>query len=138
MIAIIKSLFGGKKSSNNEPAPQKAPRQRAQAYFLDNDSAKTMGNIDYMRTAKSVKKSYAQAVGKLNVLSGEVEESISAMEKKIGGISGGITPTTPSSSSSSSSSFTQSSTFQTSSTPRRRASDSSMDSFRQMAKDMKK
>ncbi|MDY6802867.1 MAG: hypothetical protein SXA11_03540 [Cyanobacteriota bacterium] len=137
MIAIIKSLFGGKKSSNNEPAPQKAPKQKAQAYFLDNDSAKTLGNIDYMRTAKSVKKSYAQAVGKFNVLSGEVEESISAMEKKAGGISGSVTPTTPSSTSSSSS-FSQTPTFQTSSTPRRRASDSGMDSFRQMAKDMKK
>ena len=130
MIAIIKTLFGGGKS-NKDKGP---------AYFLDNDSAKSLGNIDYMRTPKSVKKSYAQAVGKLNVISGEVEESISAMEKKQVGGMGSTTPATPSttSSSSSSSSFGQSSTFSSSSTSRPRSNDSSMDSFREMARKMKK
>ena len=122
MIAIIKTLFGGGKS-NKDKGP---------AYFLDNDSAKSLGNIDYMRTPKSVKKSYAQAVGKLNVLSGEVEESISAMEKKQVKMNGGTTSNT------SNTSFNQSSTFETPSTPTRRSSNSGMDSFRDMARNMKK
>ena len=125
MIAIIKTLFGGGKSN----------KDKGTAYYLDNDSAKSLGNIDYMRTAKSVKKSYPKAVGKLNLISGEVEESISAMEKKQGGIAGSTTsaiPTTPSSS------VSQSSTFSTSSTFRRSSSSSGMDSFREMARNMKK
>lgn len=125
MIAIIKTLFGGGKSDQDKDP----------AYYLDNDSAKSLGNIDYMRTAKSVKKSYPKAVGKLNLISGEVEESISAMEKKQGGIADSTTsatPTTPSSS------FGQSSTFSSSSTFRPRRSDSNMDSFREMARNMKK
>lgn len=121
MIAIIKTLFGGGK------------KDKGPAYFLDNDSAKSLGNIEYMRTPKVVKKSYAQAVGKLNVLSGEVEESISAMEKKQVGMNGSMTSST-----SSSSSVTQSSTFTNTSTPSRRGSNSSMDSFRDMARNMKK
>ena len=122
MIAIIKTLFGGGKSK----------KDNGPAYFLDNDSAKSLGDIDYMRTPKSVKKSYAQAVGKLNVLSGEVEESISAMEKKQVGRNGSMTSNT------SSTSFNQSSTFQNTSTPSRRSSNSSMDSFRNMARNMRK
>jgi hypothetical protein len=127
MIAIIKNLFGGGKS-NQDKGP---------AYYLDNDSAKSLGNIDYMRTAKSVKKSYPKAVGKLNLISGEVEESISAMEKKQGGMTDSTTPATPTTPSSSSS-FGQSSTFSSSSTFRPRGSNSSMDSFREMARSMKK
>jgi hypothetical protein len=30
----------------------------AESFFLDPDDAKSMGNIDYMRTARKVKKSY--------------------------------------------------------------------------------
>ncbi len=30
----------------------------AESFFLDPDEAKSMGNIDYMRTARKVKKSY--------------------------------------------------------------------------------
>jgi len=128
MIAIIKTLFGGGKSNKN------SNKDKGPAYYLDNDSAKSLGDMDYMRTAKSVKKSYPKAVGKLNLISGEVEESISAMEKK----QGGIAESTTSATSTTSSSFEQSSTFSSSSTFRPRRSDSNMDSFREMARNMKK
>jgi hypothetical protein len=51
----------------------------AKSFFLDPDEAKTLGNLDYMRTARKVKKSYrsSQAWG-----SGFEEESvISSMER---------------------------------------------------------
>lgn len=129
MIAIIKALFG-RGNSNKDQGPE---------YFLDSDKAKSLGNADYMRTPKSVKKSYPKGAGKINVLSGEVEESISATQKKVGGMTDGTTSSKPTTtSSSSSSSFGSTSGFQSNSSFNRRGGDSNMDSFRKMARDIKK
>lgn len=88
MTGFIKGLFNGSKkgqadSSQSEapkpkpepvakaakpkPAP-KAPKpqpepQEGGAFFLDADDAKTFGNIDYMRTSKTVKRTFAKKKG---------------------------------------------------------------------------
>ena len=62
MTGFIRGLFG-KKSKKEE-----------NAFFLDADSAKTYGDIDYMRTAKTVKKSFPKGLG-------EVAEAISSLDK---------------------------------------------------------
>ncbi|WP_434685910.1 hypothetical protein [Pseudanabaena minima] len=51
------------------------------SYFLDEDSAKTFGNIDYMRTPKAVKKTFPTING---VKGAEITEIISATEKTEG------------------------------------------------------
>lgn len=133
-IGALFGLFGGKKASNPS-TPKPAASRRGEAFFLDSDSSKGLGDMDYMRTAKSVKKSYPKAIGKLNLLSGEVEESISAMEKRVGGA---IPKTVSSIPSSSSSTFEKKSTFVPTEATYRRSASSNMDMFRNMARDIKK
>ena len=121
-IGALFGLFGGNKANNTDSG---------ESFFLDTDTAKGLGNLDYMRTPKSVKKSYPQAAGKLNLISGEVEESISATEKK-------QTTAMPKSVSSTPTPTVSYSKFEPTSTAPRRSADSGMDMFRNMARDIKK
>ncbi|NJK35811.1 MAG: hypothetical protein HC919_13220 [Oscillatoriales cyanobacterium SM2_2_1] len=68
MANFFQRLFGG--SDNGQP----------REYFLDQDSAKTFGDIDYMRTPKKVKKSFP-VPGKSDEIV-EIEEIVSATEKQ--------------------------------------------------------
>jgi hypothetical protein len=68
MANFFQRLFGG--NDNGQP----------REYFLDEDSAKTFGDIDYMRTPKKVKKSFP-VPGKAGELV-EIEEVVSATEKQ--------------------------------------------------------
>ncbi len=70
MTGFIRGLFGKKKEAENV-IKKDSPRE----FFLDADNAKTYGDIDYMRTSKSVRKTYPRG-------DREVIESISAMEKR--------------------------------------------------------
>jgi hypothetical protein len=72
VTGFIRGLFGGK-SKKEESAPQ--VKKDVNSFFLDNDSAKTFGDIDYMRTAKAVTKSFPNGLG-------EVTEVISSIDKK--------------------------------------------------------
>jgi hypothetical protein len=97
----------------------------AEAFFLDPDEAKTMGDIDYMRKARKVKKSFpsTKAWGE----GFEVEEEISATQKN------GFKPQQASASGS-----TNPSPEVKGEISQRRKADSNMDLFRNMAKDMRK
>ena len=110
-------LFGKKdKKENSENSDS--------SYFLDEDSAKTFGNIDYMRTPKAVKKTFPTVNG---VKGAEITEIISATEKTEGNeinvSSSKVSEPTPQS------------TFEPKINTR---VDSSMDMFLNMAKDIKK
>lgn len=70
MTGFIRGLFGGKNDDNKADNKKKEDN----AYFLDNDSSKTFGNIDYMRMARTVKKSFPKGLG-------EVEETMSSIDK---------------------------------------------------------
>ncbi|PZO39837.1 MAG: hypothetical protein DCF19_13170 [Pseudanabaena frigida] len=115
------ALFGlfGKKDKKDES------ENKGSAYFLDEDSAKTFGNIDYMRTPKAVKKTFPTVNG---VKGAEITEIVSATEK-IEGSETNITSNKPTES-------TSQSTFE----PKKLNTrvDSSMDIFLNMAKDIKK
>ncbi len=115
------ALFGlfGKKDKNEDSDKQ------GSEFFLDQDSAKTFGDIDYMRTPKAVKKTFPTVNGKKGA---EIVEVVSATEKTEG--------TEIETTSSSSSASISPSTFE----PKRLNNrvDSSMDIFLNMAKDIKK
>jgi hypothetical protein len=68
------ALFGlfGKKDEKKDAGNTES------SYFLDEDSAKTFGNIDYMRTPKAVKKTFPTVNG---VKGAEITEIVSATEK---------------------------------------------------------
>ena len=95
------------------------------AYFLDQDSAKTFGDIDYMRTPKAVRKTFPTVNG---VKGADIVGVFSATEKVVG-LEAGTT-------SSQSAEPIAPPTFEPAKLNTR--VDSSMDIFLNMAKDIKK
>lgn len=138
MVGFIKNLFSSK-SNNNESNEEQPKQQRQKAFFLDPDEAKTYGDIDYMRQPNTSKKSFPKTLK--NPEGQERVEQISASEKK-----------SLSNKNSNQSNNNQQSQFSPEPTPgnasssvqndpaieQRRKSDSSLDMFRNMARDMKK
>jgi hypothetical protein len=114
------ALFGlfGKKDKKEDSESTES------AYFLDEDSAKTFGNIDYMRTPKAVRKTFPTVNG---VKGADITEVISATDKTEGSEINVF--------SSNVSESTSQSTFEPKINTR---VDSSMDIFLNMAKDIKK
>lgn len=114
------ALFGlfGKKDKRNSD-------NQESSYFLDQDSAKTFGNIDYMRTPKAVRKTFPTING---VEGAEIVEIVSATEKKEESLIPNQNSTAPEQGP------------QTSFEPKKinTRTDSGMDIFLNMAKDIKK
>jgi hypothetical protein len=139
MTGFIRGLLGGKKAKNpgeaDRPVRQQPTIEQAEsAFYLDPDDAKSYGNIEYMRSSKTVRRTFARKAGEI----GEKERiwSVSAMEAirlQENGLPQQKSP--------------QADTFsqpvinpvnnQEPSLERRKV-DTSLDMFRQMAKDMKK
>ncbi|MEN9204745.1 MAG: hypothetical protein Q6J68_00635 [Thermostichales cyanobacterium SZTDM-1c_bins_54] len=61
------------------PRPEPGSQQ-SQAFFLDPDEAKTLGNVEYMRTPRTVRKTFPKIVGNQKETL-EIIESVSAVEK---------------------------------------------------------
>jgi hypothetical protein len=112
-------LFGKKNKQDNTPKD---------AFFLTPDESKTYGDIDYMRTSKTVRRTFVKTVG--NPKGGEVISQVSSdkMMKTDGSDAKRITPK------STDNTFTPTSEKSFSSNK----VDSSMDMFRQMAKKVKR
>lgn len=53
MTGFIRGLFSKKKK----------PEAPSNAFFLDDDSAKSLGNLDYMRTPNTVRRTFAKSLG---------------------------------------------------------------------------
>ncbi|MEM8603581.1 MAG: hypothetical protein AAGF24_07070 [Cyanobacteria bacterium P01_H01_bin.121] len=138
MTGFIRGLFGGR---NRQPA------KPSQAYYLDSDDAKTFGNLDYMRNPVTVRRTYAKTVSSpeekeviLQVSSTDRKVVGETKEKSVQQNSQSNSQSTASSFSATNGSFSSSSSFASSSsdTTQRRRTDSGMDMFRDMAKDIKK
>ncbi len=130
---LLGGLFNSKKSdptpepeAEAEPKWTYQPTEDANSYFLDADSAKTFGNIDYMRTTKTIKKTFPRFGGRAE--GAEVVEVTSSLNKTEGTAgSFGQAPKEPA---------PEIKPTKESSDRNRR--DTSMDMFRNMAKGMKK
>lgn len=120
MTGFIKGLFERK-------GADEAQSESSGAFFLDADSAKTFGDIDYMRTPKAVKKRFRMLGGEGEI---EVVEEISGMEKREVGAETTRTGEEKSTAAPPSPSL--------GSAADRRRVDTSMDMFRNMAKDIKR
>ncbi len=117
------------KPEKAKPVPQRV-QQNSDAYFLDADSASSMGNIDYMRTVKNIKRTYAKSINgivpdlniEVSAMTAKKQKEMDAAQSSFGAAQSNTTASTP--------------------TPaqvrERRRADSSMDMFRDMAKDIRK
>ena len=144
MTGFIGRLFGSKDKADKDetkaeaPAPARkerpAPMPTANgAFFLDRDSAISMGDVEYMRTVKKVKRTYAKTVESPEHK--EQVKEVSAMNGKVSGVSK-ESPTA--SNSGSETQPSQQSASSTNEAQQRRKTDTSMDMFRNMAKDIRK
>lgn len=111
--------------------PIDAPQNQPKEFFLDPDEAKTLGNVEYMRTPRTVRKTFPKIVGnKKETL--EIIESVSAVEKVRLNEPEAASPT-PESAASSAASTVESSVEP----PRRRPSDD-LNPWRSMAREIRK
>lgn len=78
MTGFIRGLFGSKSKKVEEEIVES--ETKVGEYFLDADTAKSFGDIDYMRTAKAVRKSFPKTLdSKGDDL--EIVEVVSSMQK---------------------------------------------------------
>jgi len=135
VTGFIKKLFGSKRQ-DSEPAAEiikPARIERGNAYYLNADDAKTFGNLDYMRSSKTVR--HTMPKGKVGQDNAYVRV-ISASEAI--SLNGSIpqAPLTSKGAQQAANSSTSPSVSSDAST--RRRPDSSLDMFRNMARDIKK
>ncbi|MBD1914511.1 MULTISPECIES: hypothetical protein [Cyanophyceae] len=138
MTGFIRGLFGGKAKNPGEadrpvrqPAPQQPTiKQVGGAYFLSDDDAKSYGNIEYMRSSKTVRRTFAKKRGETVEI--ESVRQISALEAKRLQEQGASVQKIASSEVS-----VQPAVKKDASAERRKV-DTNLDMFRKMAKDMKK
>lgn len=124
-------LFGNKTKYVDDPTPSAPnPKEDNEAFFLDPDSAKTLGDIEFMRKPKAIRRSFpttlkgkgsaiVTSISSLEVNSvSEADEIVQANSfdgNGNGAIANGSDPLAE-----------------------RKQNDSSLDLFRKMAKDLKK
>lgn len=141
MVGFIKGLFSGKPKSeeNNRaqsdvvPATEAKMRQKAvrqAAFFLDDNAAKTLGNVEYMKANRTVRRTFPKTAS--DPAEKETIATISAMQRTIASngqlviSESGETPTL------------KVEAPKVDEAAERRRTDTSMDMFRNMARDIKK
>lgn len=135
MTGFIRGLFGGGKRQPAQP-------KNTGAFFLSEDEAKTFGDIDYMRSNKVVRRTFARKKGQTEEM--ESIRTISAMKKQEVDERGVTQTSAPTASTpSAASAFERARSFEPKQPEqpkfeRRQDSSSDMDMFRKMAKDIKR
>jgi hypothetical protein len=138
MTGFIRGLFRSKKSNNAKQAPKKRANNSSGSYYLDPEDAKTMGNMDYMRTPRKVRKTFAKKADDPDP-NNERVEYISSMERSKNETSMQASTENTESTENAKPVFQQEQPqFNNNDVAQRRSTDSSMDTFRNMARDIKK
>lgn len=134
MTGFVKRLFGSKRADSDATAQRVKPQSTSGAYFLDEDSAKSLGNLDYMRTAQTIRRTFPKTAGSPEEK--EVIKRVSAMDsvqlskyEAEAAAQRGTPANQPN---------VQTSPTTSGEAAERRRLDSSMDLFRNMAKDIRK
>lgn len=141
MTAFIRGLFGSKAplpgESEAKPAPaQKANRQpkESKEFFLDINEARTYGNLEYMQTSKKVKRTFPKTADQPEEM--ELVQEVSAMDRIVEGQSKPASSAMPIAETKETQPSPTTST--SNEAAERRRTDTSMDMFRNMAKQIRK
>lgn len=141
MAGFLSGFFGGKSKDEAPTQPEvKQPTNNGQAYYLEMDEARTYGDLNYMRTAKKIRRTFPKTANNAEM---EMEKEVSAMNMADAGLGsqvpkvsmGSIVTGSPTEAPGSSVNGTAPSNADVTV---RRKSDSSLDMFRSMAKDIRK
>lgn len=135
MIGFIKGLFGSKKKAEEQPtqpsttAPMQNNPTNTGAFYLEFDDARTYGNLDYMRTSKKIRRTFPKTASSPEEM--ELIQQVSAMKMEKMGREGNQAE-------SQSAMTPESSTPKANEATERRRTDTSLDMFRNMARDIRK
>ncbi len=140
---------GKKEQAGDAASAKKEAKKEDKTYFLDADQAKTYGNIDYMRTVKSIRRTFPKTIGNSREFERTTQISALGTIKSdgagFGTLNGSTDPAAPLQSftretngSTSGSAQTPTTGKSSEDTSERRRKDTSMDMFRNMAKDIRK
>lgn len=141
MTGFIRGLFGSKTKTKDQPVEKPAPKPKSapdpqiasEAYYLGTDDAKTYGNLEYMRQAKTIRRTFPKTVGSPD--DKEYIVTVSSMSSQNGTAESLIKQAA--SFEEAAAKLEQAKTKVDPIAERRRG-DSSMDTFRNMARDMRK
>lgn len=143
MTGFIRGLFQSKPKA--EKAPQ--PKQKAESFYLDSDEAKSLGNLDYIRSASTIERTFPktasnpeervliQKVSSLSLEVVEASEGLPQAEKRKQEVLAKVTAEAEANKAPTKTFPGQAEVTETSS---RRRSTTDLDPFRQMARDMRK
>jgi len=136
MTGFINRLFGSKdRNESKEATPPKAkparPQHQGSTFFLDEDEARSLGNADYIRRADKIKRTFPESKGS-GSKGFSTEYEVSSLEKRR------AEQRLEEAKSSNSASFGSAQTPKENPAESRRQADSSMDMFRNMARDLRK
>ena len=135
MTGFIRGLFGGNKGD------RVAGSDKRGAFYLDADEAKTFGDIDYMRSAKTVRRTFAKKKGATEEMESVRKLSaLGATEVEENGLSEQKTFESPLSQSTfqANKPASEAPKFENKFAERRKPTSNDMDLFRNMAKDIKR
>lgn len=137
MVGFIKGIFSGKKKDEDEVVqlPKAKPEVRGKAakeslaYFLETDDAQSLGNAEYMRAVRSIRRTFPKTLSQPEEQ--EFIQEVSALKQAIRTKGAAAIEAVIEANS-------QSSAPKADPSVDRRRSDSSMDMFRNMARDINK
>ena len=129
MTGFIRRLIGSRQAENSSGS--NATPKNTGAYYLNPDDAKTFGDIDYMRTSKTVKRTFPKGGPRVRSVSSDQDVDANAVSQSTASSSTNQTfrPAAP---------LKDTTAPKVDSSSDRRAPDNSMDMFRNMAKDIRK
>jgi hypothetical protein len=138
MTGFIRGLFGSEKSQPVEaPAPTKKverqPKEKeSKAFFLEMNEARTYGDLEYMQASKKVKRTFPKTLDQPEEQ--EFVQEVSAMDRVVEGKAATASSAMPMAEPQQQTSTASSSDEAV----ERRKTDTSMDMFRNMAKQIRK
>lgn len=153
MVGFIKGIFRAKQAADTESAspPEAAPRlpkPKPQAFYLNSSDAKTYGDIDYMQAAREVKRSFPKTldgeVPRTTSLVSSIQRSQAQKDQAIALQSSQATVTSSTTFAAQKAPISGWTTPKADNPPKikdpkeRRREDSSLDTFRAMARDIQK
>jgi hypothetical protein len=125
-MAGLFGIFRAKTKYVDEPDPVSSKPEKKEAFFLEPDLAKSLGDAEFMRTPITTRRTFPKTI---NSNGSAIVQEVSSLEKKQKK-EGQIEPLSPVKSSEK--------TVTEPIKSERRSDDNSLDKFRQMAKDLKK
>ena len=87
-MGLFDRLLKSRSKDDGQQAPKDAGKPKTEAFYLDSDASSSYGNVDYMREAKTIRRTFPGSAD--NPGNKELVTEVDAMDVKIGTRSKGL------------------------------------------------